>query len=632
MKVFHWITGITLLVLLALAIAGLVLTRDLGQPSGNAEGARKPQDGRVATANVGTASQTLVDQSPLQTARRLAALAATPEEKNLSHQALKLADHELDLAFYGAERNAGANLPPLTPQTKELAARKAAAEVAVKMDEDSVAELTRKSATSLESQKENVQDQLEVAKGQLELDQYEVDDAAEDLASAGADPGARIRQLKAEHDASDKEPESAPSPAAISAEQNYQAHTLLHVFRAWRELHSKHLQIAAARQEAAAEVRKLNQQHETFEKRSDAEKSERESVKQQAKGFARGNQNTSREESKATAKATLSSLKQHSQDQKNLAEFDKRIQDEQELGDIYGNWLVFVQARERAALHSTIETMLWIVMILLAMYLASRVIDRVFAGFAAENKRLGTIQAVVKFAVQALGGIAIVFVIFGMPSQTTTILGLAGAGLTVALKDFIVAFFGWFVLMGRNGIRVGDWVEINGVSGEVVEVGLLRTVLLETGNWTDSGHPTGRRVAFVNGFAIEGHFFNFSTSGQWMWDELQVEIPAAQDPYPIIDGIQKLVEKETAANSKIAQQEWQHTTTRYKVQALSAVPGINVRPTGGGIEVNVRYITRAYERHETRARLYQAVVELMHGQREAVKAVGTAAPVGSAKS
>jgi len=253
MRFFHWITGIALVVLLALAIAGLVLTRDLGQPSENAEGTRNAQGGKVVTANA--ASRPLVDQSPLQTARRLAALAATPEEKNLSHQALKLADHELDLAFYGAERNAGANLPPLTPETKELAARKAAAEAAVKMDEDSVAELTRKSAKAPESQKENLEDQLEVAKGQLELDQYEVDDAAEDLARAGADPSARIRQLKAEHDASDKEPESAPSPAAISAEQNYQAHTLLHVFRAWRELHSKRLQIAGARQEAAAEVR-----------------------------------------------------------------------------------------------------------------------------------------------------------------------------------------------------------------------------------------------------------------------------------------------------------------------------------------------------------------------------------------
>src|SRR5229473_1754429 len=613
MKVFHWITGITLVVLLALAITGLVLTRDLGQASGNAEGARKPQNGKVVTANA--ASQTLVDQSPLQTARRLVALAVAPEEKNLSHQALKLADHELELAFYGAERNAGANLPPLTPQTKEIAARKAAAEAAVKMDEDIVADLTRKLAAAPQSQKENLEDQLEVAKGQLELDQYEVDDAAEDLASAGADPSARIRQLKAEHDASDKEPESAPSPAAISAEQNYQAHTLLHVFRAWRELHSKHFEIAAARQETAAEVQKLSQQHETFEKRSDAEKSERESVKQQAKGFARGNQSASREESKATAKATLTSLKQHSQDQKNLAEFDKRIQDEQELGDIYGNWLVFVRARERGALHSTIETTLWIVMILLIVYGASRVIDRVFAGFAAENKRLGTIQTVLKFAVQALGGIAIVFVIFGMPSETTTILGLAGAGLTVALKDFIVAFFGWFVLMGRNGIRVGDWVEINGVSGEVVEVGLLRTVLLETGNWTDTGHPTGRRVAFVNSFAVEGHYFNFSTSGQWLWDELQVLIPPQENLYPLVDAIQKLVAKETEANGRKAQEELQRAASHQRVRSFSAEPAINLRPTSAGVEVHVRYITRAHERYAMRTRLYQAVVELLHRKR-----------------
>ena len=84
--------------------------------------------------------------------------------------------------------------------------------------------------------------------------------------------------------------------------------------------------------------------------------------------------------------------------------------------------------------------------------------------------------------------------------------------------------------MGRNGIRVGDWVEINGVGGEVVEISLLRTTLLETGNWTDSGHPTGRKVTFVNSFAIEGHYFNFSTSGQWLWDELTVSVRAARIP------------------------------------------------------------------------------------------------------
>ena len=91
--------------------------------------------------------------------------------------------------------------------------------------------------------------------------------------------------------------------------------------------------------------------------------------------------------------------------------------------------------------------------------------------------------------------------IFGPPTQISTIIGLATAGLTVVLKDFIVAFFGWFVLMGRHGLRIGDWVEILGVSGEVIEIGLLRTVILEMGNWGDTGHPTGRRVGFNNSFA-----------------------------------------------------------------------------------------------------------------------------------
>ena len=130
----------------------------------------------------------------------------------------------------------------------------------------------------------------------------------------------------------------------------------------------------------------------------------------------------------------------------------------------------------------------------------------------------------------------------------------------MALKDFIVAFIGWFVLMGRNGMRLGDWVEINGVSGEVVELGMFHTVLLETGNWTDAGHPTGRHVTFTNSFAIEGHYFNFSTSGQWLWDELSVVVPYGRDAHAIAEAIQKEVVAATAESARQAEQEWQRAS------------------------------------------------------------------------
>ena len=191
-----------------------------------------------------------------------------------------------------------------------------------------------------------------------------------------------------------------------------------------------------------------------------------------------------------------------------------------------------------------------------------------------------------------------------------------------------MGFLGWFVLMGKNGVRLGDWVEINGVTGEVVELGMFHTVLLETGNWTDSSHPTGRRVTFTNSYAIEGHYFNFSTSGQWMWDELQVVLPTGQDPYPIIDAIQKKVAEATTETAKQAELEWQRAARTKDMSSLTAAPAINVKPVIGGVEISVRYITRANERYQLRAKLYQVAVDLL-GQKAVLPEAAPASTVPS---
>jgi hypothetical protein len=135
-------------------------------------------------------------------------------------------------------------------------------------------------------------------------------------------------------------------------------------------------------------------------------------------------------------------------------------------------------------------------------------------------------------------------------------------------------------------------------------------VLLETGNWTDAGHPTGRRVTFSNGFAIEGHYFNFSTSGQWLWDEVEVVLPAGE-ALPIIDEIRKIVTEETTDNARLAEQEWAHASATRSVSGFSAAPAIDVRPGSDGMHVVVRYVTRAQNRHQLRTKLYQAAVDLL---------------------
>jgi hypothetical protein len=118
-------------------------------------------------------------------------------------------------------------------------------------------------------------------------------------------------------------------------------------------------------------------------------------------------------------------------------------------------------------------------------------------------------------------------------------------------------------------------------------------------------------VTFTNSFAIEGHYFNFSTTGQWLWDELRVVVPAGHDPQVIANALQKEVTEATAENARAAEQEWQAASRGKRGTTLSAKPGIAVRPAVGGVEIAVRYVARASDRYLLRERLYQAAVKLL---------------------
>jgi len=594
MKFRQWLVALGLLALVLAAIAGLFLTRDLGTPSG-----------AISPSVPGELK--LVDERSLHTARAMAKLATGTDEQQVANLAAQLADDAVDLAFHDALRDATDHPPQAKPQFRPLYERASQIEAQVKADQNSLNQLKKQLAAANAAHVESLQEQLDVAQAQLELDQDELNDAHEDLVRSGADPGSLIQRQFDEHQATEHGADQKTSlQAQSSATVNYQAGSLIAQFLAWRNLRQKAGQLQRAHDEAVQDAAKLTQAHEALEKQVTAEKSTAQAKRQTE---APGPENIP--PPTATSSSAIKTLHLISDDQKTLADFDKRIQDEQELQNTYMTWIALVHSHQRAALHGMVQSALWILLILLAVYVVDRIIDHYLAEVGEERTRLHTLRAVFHFAVQAAGVLVILFVIFGAPQQLPTILGFAGAGLTVALKDFIVGFFGWFVLMGKNGIRVGDWVEINGVAGEVIEINLLRTILLETGNWTDTGHPTGRKVAFVNSYAIEGHFFNFTTSGQWLWDEVAITVPAQLDPYLLIDHIQQVVAKETEANVRMAEEEWRHLTKRYRVRAVSAAPAVNLRPTPTGVELHVRYITRAQDRFAMRARLNQALVQLL---------------------
>jgi small-conductance mechanosensitive channel len=562
--------------------------------------------------NAAITSTDLVDQSTYTTAQRLAQLAITPEEQSFSQSALRIADHELDLAFTEALRDVEAHPPALSADATVIQARITKSQALLSADQQRVNDLTAALAQAKADQKDKIQDQLDLAQSQLELDKDELDESNQNLVEAGGNPRQQIESMVQEHDAQTK---AHPNPPAAKAPAEEQRGSI-GKFREWWQLRQKELALEASAYAALQKAQALGARHATLASGLDATKGSIPELALHTKAAKDAAEppppaTTQVQHSHEDAASLVGRTKAIAADQTILTLVNRRIADQSQLAHVYSQWASVVVLQSQKLAHGMLLDALIVIGVLILLLVLDGWLQHLLDRPKLDRRQVETLRSITRMSLRVVAVLIILLVVIGIPSQFATTIGIVGAGLTVALKDFIVAFFGWLVLMGRNGIRLGDWVEINGVSGEVTELGMFHTVLLETGNWSDSGHPTGRRVTFTNSFAIEGHYFNFSTSGQWLWDELQVVVPIGRDPYPIVEAITKQVVQATADSSQQAEQEWQRAVPAQRGKSFSGTPGVNVKPVVGGVEISVRYITRANERYLVRAKLYQQAVDLL---------------------
>ena len=577
---------LVMLIVLVVTLAGAFMTRGvmaylpfLQARKGNWTGAYVPLG--------------VVDQRPWQTAATLAALAQSAEERKLARDAERLADHEVDQAFSQALRQASLAKPNLSGKALALQQRVTELQETIKNDEARIAALSagagRKSAGAVS----NASD-LEIAKAQLGLDQAELADSIEDLARESGDQRVKLQQELAARQAAMKQYRDNASKddgqTAVASAEQYK--TLAQQLSTWRSLRNRKQLIPQAEQLARADVAALT--------------ADQERLKAEAAGLG----------GKAVGESSserIDRLRQISAQQNILSILNDRLGAQQQLVALYGLWGQQVELQQKIVIHLILQSLALLAAICILVILAGWALQLALERIVRDPRQRQTLKTVLNLGTQLVGLLLILLIIFGVPRQMPTILGLVTAGLTVVFQDFILAFCGWFVLMGPNGVRVRDWIEIDGVGGEVVQLGLFRTWLLETGNWTAHGHPTGRRVSFLNGYAIRGKYFNFSTVGQWMWDEIKVSVPPGTSIHPLLKGIYEATVKTTEADAKMAEAEWKRVTHEEGSPQFSAMPSVNLRPAGAGVDIVIRYITRAGVRVETRNHLFAMIVDLMQG-------------------
>jgi small-conductance mechanosensitive channel len=173
-----------------------------------------------------------------------------------------------------------------------------------------------------------------------------------------------------------------------------------------------------------------------------------------------------------------------------------------------------------------------------------------------------------------------------------TFAGLITAGVAVALQNVIVSIVGYFFLIGKYGIRVGDRVQVGGVSGEVVDIGLVRFHLLEMSDAATEAEPTGRVVAFSNSvvFQATAGLFKQLPGIDFSWRELVLQFAPDSDFHTLRDRVHKAID--TAYSDYRDSLDSQRRRMEMSLSSISAAelkPRMRVHFTTSAIEVIVRF-------------------------------------------
>jgi small-conductance mechanosensitive channel len=190
----------------------------------------------------------------------------------------------------------------------------------------------------------------------------------------------------------------------------------------------------------------------------------------------------------------------------------------------------------------------------------------------------------------------------------TTFLGLASAGIAVALHDFIANMVGFFFIESRKPFRVGDRIEINGVRGDVIDIRLFEFSVVEVGNWVDSDQSTGRIVHIPNSMTLKMPLSNYHIGFEYIWNEVPVLITFESDWKRAKEILLQIGKENAEYLSKGAQAQIRQAARKYLIVAGTLTPTVYTTVKDSGVMLTLRYLVDPRQRRGTEQKMWDEIL------------------------
>lgn len=250
----------------------------------------------------------------------------------------------------------------------------------------------------------------------------------------------------------------------------------------------------------------------------------------------------------------------------------------------------------------------FVVIALLLYVSAKRILNRFYPMLQEQNKWYFTRKIVMNTIY------VIIFLMFAFTFSDRfqgfyTTIGLAGAGITFALREVIVSFAGWFAILFGDFFKVGDRVLLGGIKGDVIDLGILRTTLMEIGDWVDGDQYNGRIVRVANSFIFTSPVYNYSANFQFVWDEIHLPIHFGSDVKLVRRILLDVADEVLGDVSVQAKEAWYEMRRQFRLEDATLEHQTFMTFDDQWIDVSLRYVVDIKKRRIIKDMLFTRLLE-----------------------
>ena len=205
------------------------------------------------------------------------------------------------------------------------------------------------------------------------------------------------------------------------------------------------------------------------------------------------------------------------------------------------------------------------------------------------------------------------FVFSDQLSGLAVAFGVATAGIAFALQEVITSFARWLAILAGDFYKTGDRVQLGGITGDIIDIGVLRTTIMETGGWVNGDLYNGRTVRVANSFVFKEPVYNYSGGFPFLWDEIVVPIRYGSDR-ALAEQIMLRVANEISGNyTEFARQTWADIQGRFFVEDAEVAPMVTMVFNDNWLEYTIRYVVEYKRRRSTKDQMSRQILDAIDG-------------------